>query len=91
VSSGSGFIQAFPVRREEAVVGTDRPGGFEPPGDSITQSHAQVVNEEALGTDRIHGTFVNGRRTEEYVLRDVGRIGIRGEAPVSQGTWEDRR
>jgi len=49
------------------------------------------VNEKALGPDSTYGTFVNGRTTEELVLRDVDRIGIRGEMPVSQGTWEDRR
>jgi hypothetical protein len=86
VSSGSGFIQVFPVGREAAVVGTDRPGRVEPPRDSITQSRAQVGSEEALGPDSTYKTFVNGRRTEEHVLRDVDRIGIYGEVPVYQGT-----
>ena len=49
------------------------------------------MNEEALGPYSTHRTLVNGRRTEEHVLRDVDLVGIHGEAPVYQGTWEDRR
>jgi len=36
-------------------------------------------------------TFVNSQRTGKHVFRDGDRVGVGGEAPVVQGTKEDRR
>ena len=94
--SGDGeAIQVFPAGSEVAAVGRDQPDRIELPKDSISQSHTRIVNEASRfwvwdpnGTSE---AFVNGRRTEEHGPGDGELLGIGGEVPVSQGTWEDRR
>jgi pSer/pThr/pTyr-binding forkhead associated (FHA) protein len=87
--------QVFPAGSEVAAVGRDQPDRIESPKDSISQSHARIVNRESRfwvwDTNNTNETFVNGRRSEEHVLRNADRIGIGDKVPVFHRKWEDRR
>ena len=94
-TSGVEVIQAFPVGSEVAVIGRDQPDGIEIFKDSISRSHAQIVNQDGCfwvcDLNSTNGTSLNGRRIDKQILRDGDRIGIGGEILVFQGRREDRR
>ena len=68
------------------TIGRDQPEGIEIFKDSISRSHAQIVNQEGCywicDMNSTNGTSVNGRKVAKQILRDGDRIGIGGETLV---------
>ena len=94
LSSGGEVIQSFAIGPQVAVIGRDQPDGIEIFKDSISRSHAQIVNQDGCfwvcDLNSTNGTFLNGRRVYKHVLKDGDQIGIGGEILVFKGTREDR-
>jgi hypothetical protein len=84
--SGGEVIQAFPITTPVVTIGRDQPEGIEIFKDSISRSHAQIVNQEGCywicDMNSTNGTSVNGRKVAKQILRDGDRIGIGGETLV---------
>ncbi|HTW91851.1 MAG TPA: FHA domain-containing serine/threonine-protein kinase [bacterium] len=95
LSSGGEIIQAFPIAGHVATIGRDQPDGIEIFKDSISRSHAQVVNQDGVfwvcDLNSTNGTFLNSRRIDKHVLRDGDAIGVGGETLVFKGVKESGR
>jgi hypothetical protein len=95
LSSGGEVIQAFPIATGVATIGRDQPDGIEIFKDSISRSHAQIVNQDGAfwlcDLRSTNGTFLNDQRIDKHQLKDGDRIGIGGEELIFQADRENGR
>lgn len=86
---GKEIIQEFPLNTNEVTIGRDQPEGIELFKDSISRSHARIVNENGFfviyDLNSKNGTFVNNQRIKRCVLKNNDRIEIGGEILIFQG------
>lgn len=89
LTTGKEIIQEFPLDRREITIGRDQPDGIEIFKDSISRAHAQIINENGYfiikDLNSMNGTFVNGKRITNHILKNGDRILIGGEILIFCG------
>ncbi len=87
--SGKEVIQVFPLRDNEVVIGRDQPDGIEIFKESISRSHARILNENGYyilyDLNSKNGTYVNNKKIERHILKHKDRIDVGGENLIFQG------
>lgn len=86
---GVEFSREFLLNATSVVIGRDQSEGVELFKETISRSHAQIINENGFyviyDLNSTNGTFVNNRRIQRYLLKDGDRVNIGGETLVFHG------